>query len=230
MLDIDTDDCKFCYEHATVTNKINCTSCNCKGSIKNIHDECILNFLKIKHSKNLIEKCICNTCNSKYILSRYLKIKLFIESYNSINKKNMHDLMYDLCKEIRSRNNKVITEDNLYKAKLFMNNKFNNTLISFIFITILLFISYYVVKKYNFNSIFLKLFISILGNILLSGIICNSINIDNIKYNIIFLCNNYKNNLNVDDLEIIYKYMFIFWLILELISILLISYHIIFNI
>lgn len=95
MNEIDELTCKFCYESVYCTDKINCTKCNCKGTMSNVHDKCILEF--IKHQQQKQSNLICSVCNTKYKLSRYLEITYFLDNYITDEKiKEMNNVQQEL--------------------------------------------------------------------------------------------------------------------------------------
>lgn len=81
IINIDELKCKICYESLWSNDKINCTTCGCRGSMSHIHDECILKYMIHQTNKEL--NLTCTVCNRKYELSRYLKIKYFLKNYKT---------------------------------------------------------------------------------------------------------------------------------------------------
>lgn len=70
--------CIICLEDIIKTDKINCTTCNCKGSIGSYHDTCLDVYLDNSFENKRI---ICGICHTKFNFSRNLCINRVIK-YN----------------------------------------------------------------------------------------------------------------------------------------------------
>lgn len=118
-------ECVFCMEVVIKTDKINSSSCNCKGSIGNYHDSCLNHYyIKCDHK----EKSICKTCNSEFIFSRnYIVNKLIRDntSKNIILKDNL---------------NSKITQDNINSANKFINNSIHSIYVNSLRVVISIFL------------------------------------------------------------------------------------------
>lgn len=78
--------CKICYGEVYISDKINCSKCNCVGSI--VHDRCLIIWLKNKNAK-------CEVCLSNYKQSRYYSIVKYLEKINNnFNTNNNEHLFY----------------------------------------------------------------------------------------------------------------------------------------
>lgn len=119
--------CKFCYQEVIRTCKFNCTKCQCKGFISEIHDDCLFKYLSGK------DKYICQVYITKYKMSRYLSIKLFLERHKM---KAEEFNRYNHMLKIKLRFN--LNNDEILKAQKYIEEKANT---SFCFWCFMLFFS-----------------------------------------------------------------------------------------
>lgn len=68
--------CFVCLEELIKTDKINCSSCKCKGTIGHIHDSCLEIYMNKRDDGGLK----CQTCKSYYNFSRNLTVNRLIRS------------------------------------------------------------------------------------------------------------------------------------------------------
>ena len=135
--------CRICHCELIVTNNINCTKCNCTGTIGNIHDSCLIEFMKYKKENK------CEICNEKYIFSKYINLELLIKNY----KYKYNQL---LLLDIRNYKNKIITSEdikNAYEKYQYIQNRRK----IFLVLNILSFIISFIFKKYFLKAINLSI-------------------------------------------------------------------------
>lgn len=91
----------ICYDSVIKSKNINTSTCKCKGTICNVHDDCLEIFLIKGKSSNFI----CKTCNSNFILSNNLKNRIELKSIQNPN---------FIVRDYLNRN---ITEDDILISK-----------------------------------------------------------------------------------------------------------------
>lgn len=96
-------ECKFCYTEIYQNEFINCTTCDCKGSISYIHDTCLYEFIE-KNYPYISSYNKCKICNGEYKFSRYLCVMLLLffrnkhKIINPSNAQHFIPMVYDKYK------------------------------------------------------------------------------------------------------------------------------------
>lgn len=121
--------CYICLEDIIKSENINCTTCNCIGSIGHVHDKCLYTF-NLKQTKEY--RLIDGNLQGSFYDSKFIKCSICKSEFKLSNQLNvLTKLSNNINPYIITRNylNNEITEQDIEMAKIFVKKHNKNKLI-----------------------------------------------------------------------------------------------------